>query len=104
MLEQNLIIQEEYDQAIQEEIKLIFNPGAGKVTKTSIQTYFVDEVIKSVKQDLSEYKGVSLQTAEDMLYNSGLRIYTTLVPKVQAALDEVYTDKNYFLMLMKKPD
>ncbi|NLY18159.1 MAG: penicillin-binding protein [Clostridiaceae bacterium] len=96
MLEQNLIIQEEYDQAIQEEIKLIFNPGAGKVTKTSIQTYFVDEVIKSVKQDLSEYKGVSLQTAEDMLYNSGLRIYTTLVPKVQAALDEVYTDKNYF--------
>lgn len=96
MRDQNLITQEEYDQAMQEELKLIFNPGAGKVTKSSIQTYFVDEVIKAVKQDLSEYKGVSLQTAEDLLYNSGLRIYTTLVPKVQDALDDVYIDKKYF--------
>jgi len=96
MRDQNLITQEEYDQAMQEEIKLIFNPGAGKVTKSSIQTYFVDEAIKAVKQDLSEYKGVSLQTAEDLLYNSGLRIYTTLVPKVQDALDDVYIDKKYF--------
>lgn len=96
MLEQELISQEEYEQAMQEEIKLRFNPGAGKVTESSIQTYFVDEVIKSVIRDLSEYKGVSTDTAEDMLYNSGLRIYTTLVPKVQAALDEIYTDETYF--------
>ncbi len=96
MFEQKLITTEEYDQAMEQEIKLIFNPGAGKVTKTSIQTYFVDEVIKSVIQDLSEYKGVSVQTAEDILYNSGLKIYTTLVPNVQEALDSVYTNPEYF--------
>jgi len=96
MLEQELISQEEHEQAMQEDVKLIFNPGAGKVTKTSIQTYFVDEVIKSVIQDLSEYKGVSVQTAEDMLYNSGLKIYTTLVPKVQETLDTIFTDETYF--------
>lgn len=94
MLDQGILAQEEYDQAMQEEIKLIFNPGAGKITKTSIQTYFVDEVIKSVIQDLREKKGLSKEAAEDILYNSGLQVFTTLVPKVQNALDEVYIDKD----------
>ena len=98
MLEQELISQEEYELAMQEEIQFTFNPGAGKVTKTSIQSYFVEEVIKQVKKDLSEQKGISPQTAEDMIYNSGLKIYTTLEPKVQSALDDVYINggETYF--------
>jgi penicillin-binding protein 1A len=96
MLEQGKITQEEYDEAIAEEIKFIFNPGAGKVTESSIQSYFVDEVIKEVIRDLMEYKGISEQTARDMIYNSGLKIYTTLEPKVQNTLDSVFQDETYF--------
>lgn len=96
MLEQGMISEEEHAQAIQEEIHFTFNPGAGKVTRSSIQSYFVEEVIKAVIKDLSEYKGISTQTAEDMVYNSGLRIYTTMEKKVQDALDAVYTDDTFF--------
>lgn len=96
MLEQEMITQAEYDQAIQEEIAFTYNPSAGKATKTSTQSYFVDEVVKSLIKDLSEQKGISTQSAEDMIYNSGLKIYTTLEPKVQKALDEVFTDDTFF--------
>lgn len=96
MLEQGFISEEEYNQAMQEEIHFTFNPGAGKITKTSIQSYFVEEVINAVIKDLSEQKGISTQTAEDMVYNSGLKIYTTLEKRVQDALDSVYTDDTYF--------
>lgn len=96
MLEQGKITQEEYDQAMQQEIQFTYKPGAGKVTQTGIHSYFVDEVIKQVIKDLSEQKGISTQTAEDMVYNSGLQIYTTMDPKVQKALDEVYVDETYF--------
>lgn len=96
MLEQGFITEEEYDQAIQEEIHFTFNPGAGKITKSSIQSYFVEEVIDAVIKDLSEQKGISTQTAEDMVYNSGLKIYTTQEKRVQDALDSVFVDDTYF--------
>lgn len=96
MLEQGYISEEEHAQAIQEEIQFTFNPGAGKVTRSSIQSYFVEEVIKAVVKDLSEQKGISTQTAEDMVYNSGLKIYTTQEKRVQDALDAVYVDDTYF--------
>lgn len=96
MLEQEMITQAEYEQAMQEDIHFIYNPGAGKTTQASTQSYFVDEVVKAVIRDLSEQKGISTQTAEDMVYNSGLKIYTTMDPKVQNALDEVFTDDTYF--------
>ncbi|NLK68800.1 MAG: penicillin-binding protein 1A [Clostridiaceae bacterium] len=96
MLEQGMISEMEFEQAMQQKINFVYNPSAGKETKTSTQSYFVDEVVKSVIKDLSEQKGISTQTAEDMVYNSGLSIYTTLEPKVQNALDEVFTDDTFF--------
>lgn len=43
-----------------------------------------------------------------MIYNSGLKIYTTLVPKVQNALDYVYMDKEveetYFPMVNEEAE
>ncbi len=99
MFEQGMITEEEHTQAMQEEVDFTFNPGAGKITRSSIQSYFVEEVIKSVVKDLSEQKGISAQTAEDMVYNSGLKIYTTQEKKVQNALDAVYTDETYFPLI-----
>jgi len=96
MLEQGKITQSEYDEAIKENIKFSYNPDAGKVTRTSNQSYFVDEVIKNLKNYLMETGGYTEQAALDIIYNNGLHIYSTMDPKVQKALDEVFTDEKYF--------
>lgn len=98
MLEQGKITQAEYEEAMAETENMHFNynPEAGKVTQTSNQSYFVDEVIKQVKTELMVKYGYNEQAALDIVYNGGIHIYTTLDPKVQAALDEVFTDPQYF--------
>ncbi|MCX7773738.1 MAG: penicillin-binding transpeptidase domain-containing protein, partial [Clostridia bacterium] len=90
------ITQSEYDEAIAENIQFKYNPEAGKVMQTSKQSYFVDEAIKSVKEQLMNTYGYTEKAALDIIYNSGLKIYTTMQPKVQNALNDVFTDPKYF--------
>ena len=96
MLEQELITQTQYDKAKAEKIVFNYNPQAGKITTTSSQTYFVDEVIRAVKRDLMTQYGYSEQTALTVIYNNGVQIKTTLDPKVQSALDVVFNDTENF--------
>lgn len=96
MLEQGKITQSEYDEAISEKISFNYNPEAGKVMQTSNQSYFVDEAIKSVKEFMKTTYGYTDQAAVDFIYNSGLHIYTTMDPMVQSAMDEVFTNPEFF--------
>lgn len=96
MLEQGKISQSEYDEALNEKIAFQYNPEAGKVMKTSNQSYFVDEVVKSLKYYLMQTGGYTEQAALDIIYNNGLHIYSSMDPKIQNALDEVFTDSKYF--------
>ena len=104
MLEQNMITQSEYDEAMAEKVQFHFNPEAGKVTKTSNQSYFVDEVIKSVKTELMKRYQYNDQAAVDIIYNGGLHIQTTMQPKVQAIVDDVYNNPDYFSAVNSKAD
>ena len=47
-------------------------------------------------KDLVKQKGYSETYALNQIYNGGYRIYTTLDPDVQSALDEVYADGSTF--------
>lgn len=96
MLDQGKITQSEYDEALNEKIAFQYNPEAGKVMKTSNQSYFVDEVIKNLKIYLMQTSGYTEQAALDIIYNNGLHIYSSMDPKIQNALDEVFTDSKYF--------
>jgi len=98
MLEQGKITQAEYEEAMAETENMHFkyNPEAGKVMQTSNQSYFVDEAIKAVKNELMKKYQYNEQAALDIIYNGGIHIYTTLQPKVQAALDEVFTNPEFF--------
>lgn len=104
MLEQGMITQSEYDEAVNEEIHFNYNPQAGKVMQTSNQSYFVDEAIKNVKEELMKTYGYTEMAALDIIYNSGLHIYTTMDPKVQDALTETFTDPEYFSFKNKYAD
>lgn len=58
-------------------------------------TYFTDFVTHSVIQDLEE-SGYSASIAQEMLYTGGLRIHTTLDPKVQSAIDREFDNQANF--------
>ncbi len=93
MLELGKITQEEYDSALKE--KLVFGAD-GKTANAPVQSYFVDEVINNVIQDLMEQKGYSEALAEQVVYNSGLKIYATIDPTIQNAIEDVYENPSNF--------
>jgi penicillin-binding protein 1A len=90
MLKYRLITQEEYDSAIGSKIRL----SAKKRTANTAgpEPYWVRYV---VNQFLSNPRfGRTVQNRRDLLFKGGLRIYTTLSPKLQAAARQAI--KNHF--------
>lgn len=92
MLELEKISQEEYDEAMAYEIKY----EKGSVATGTKYTYYVDAVIESVVEDLMEQQNITKELALQMLYNNGYKIYTPQVASIQSAIDEAYSNKNYF--------
>ena len=96
MLEQEYITQEEYDAAVSEE--LVFNvEGKGQgtsTTKRTVYTWYEDQVINDVIQDLMDTYNYSEKYAKDLVFSGGLEIYSCMNPDVQAAVDKVYNDRN----------
>jgi penicillin-binding protein 1A len=78
MLEQGKISQEEYDQAVSEQ--LVFQRGSDKEAQddsqqNSVYSWFVDEVIRDVTSDLMTKFGINEAAAQMMLYTGGYSIY-----------------------------
>lgn len=94
MLELGKIDQTQYDQAIKEDLKYASPDQSKKVT--SVQSYFVDQVITDVQQALKEEYNMSATMANYMIYNGGLEIDTTMDSSMQATMDKVFMDDEYF--------
>ena len=92
MRELGYISQEEYDEAVDQE--LVFKKG--KLAANTVNSYFVEAAISQAIEDLQEEKGISKAMAKKMVYSDGLRIYTTMDPKTQETIDNVYKNSNYF--------
>ena len=95
MLDQKMISQEEYEAAVAEELNYRPYEEYQQEIK-STYSYFTDEVIKDVINDLMTEKGYSRLVAENMVYSGGLNIYATIDTKVQNALDEVWANADNF--------
>ena len=82
MLEQKYITQEEYDAAVAEE--LVFNEDGqneGEVqTNSTIYSWYEDQVINDVIEDLMETYNWSEQYAKDKVFSGGLEIYSCMKP------------------------
>ncbi len=92
MYELGKISEEEYKEALEEE--LVYQKGS--LNLASSNSYFIDAVVEECIKDLMEEKGINRQMAQKMVYNNGLHIYTTLDPKVQSVLEDVYKNEKYF--------
>lgn len=84
MLEQGKITQEEYDTAIAEE--LVMSEQEGGVAESN-NSYFTDMVIDQVVEDLMKEFQMTKGEATSYMYNNGLKIYSTVNPNVQSAME-----------------
>lgn len=59
-----------------------------------INSWFVDQVFLDVANDLAEAENISVEVAQQKIYNSGYNIYTTLDPEIQEIAESVYEDRS----------
>ncbi len=91
MFNQGEIIKEEYDTAVAFKIKLL------RVSKQQVKTsYFSDMVISDVLDAFVTKLGMTSEEAKSKLYNGGLRIVSTIDPKMQTAVEKVFENKANF--------
>ncbi len=91
MLELGFISQEEYDQAMGEEI--IY---CSSISVMSVQDYYTDMVIERVIADLQKEYGYGYTQAENMVYYGGLKIYSYEQPKLQRKMEKLYADESIY--------
>lgn len=96
MHELGKITDEEYEEALAQDIRASLNPGQKK--NTEISSYFTDYVKSQVVEDLVAEYGYTYSDAESLLYTGGLTIYSTMDFEVQKTLEESY--KNFAELLL----
>lgn len=94
MLEQGKISQQEYDEAVAQELVFVGAGADSNQGSSSIYSWYEEQVITDVMNDLKEQYGYSGQYVSQMLSNGGLRIYTCVEPEVQAAAEAIYYDRS----------
>lgn len=116
MFEQGYITEEEKEDALADKVyKRIKKVNVQKTEKSSqVNSYFVDALTTQVIEDLQVLKGYTKADAYKALYNSGLTIYSTQDPDIQAICDEEANDlENYqvepeisfnYRLSVQKPD
>ena len=96
MLEQGYISQIEYDKAMADDVySRIQNVNQETGGDSTINSYFVDALTNDVLDDLVA-AGYNETQAYALLYSSGLKIYSTQNPKIQAICDEVFENEENF--------
>lgn len=96
MLEQGMITKKEYDEAVADDVYSRIQEINVAITSNSVSSYFEDALTEEVYQDLIDECGYSPTQASTMLYSGGLRIESTLDPKIQAICDEVYSNPDNY--------
>ena len=98
MLDQGYISQEEYDQAVAEELHFVgVNSSSSEdapVEAENLYSWYEEVVISDVWDDLQKEYNYSDQVVSLMLSKGGLRIYTCIDPEVQAQAEAVYEDES----------
>lgn len=98
MLDQNYITQDQYDEALVDDVYSRIQAAQEKNSSTdnTVYTYFEDELTDQIINDLMNIKGYTKKQATNLLYSGGLKVYTTQDSKIQNILDEEYADPSNY--------
>ncbi len=95
MKEQGYITQEEYDEAMADDVYSRIQIVDSETEDTAVNTYFVDALVDDVLEDLIA-AGYNETQAFTLLYSGGLKIYSTQDPKIQKICDDAFADESNF--------
>ena len=98
MLDQNYITQDQYDDALADDVYSRIQAAQEKnsSTENTVYTYFEDELTDQIINDLMNIKGYTKTQATNLLYSGGLKVYTTQDSTIQNILDEEYSDPSNY--------
>lgn len=98
MLDQNYITQDQYDEALADDVYSRIQAAQEKNSsiENTVYTYFEDELTDQIINDLMNIKGYTKKQATNLLYSGGLKVYTTQDSKIQNILDEEYADPSNY--------
>lgn len=93
MWNQGYITEDEYNSACAETITVVETSTAQEnATRSSQNSYFTDAVYVQLMNDLQEKLNMTAEEAQSMIFNGGLRVYTTVDPEVQTAIENALYD------------
>ena len=95
MKDQGYISEEEYQAALVDDVYSRIQIADSENEDTAVNTYFVDAVVDDVMADLID-AGYNETQAFTLLYSGGLKVYSTLDPKIQAICDNAFADESNF--------
>lgn len=97
LLEQEYITQAEYDEAYNTDVysQIQINSQIREENASSY-SYFVDEAIDRLVDDLTIQKGYSEAQAYNLVYRGGLSIYITQDAKIQEGVDTVFNNEESY--------
>ena len=94
-----MITEEERDETIEKGLEL--NDTYDEM-RSRVFSYFTDQLLNEVIEDLQEEKGYSADMAEQLVYSGGLSIYATVDPKIQRKMENFYENKSNFPNIKKE--
>lgn len=97
MAELEWISQEEKNEALAAEIVLNITEDESGEEIHNVTSYFTDALIEQIIKDLEEEYGYPRKVALNIIFGGGLKIHSTIDPRIQQIMDEVYKDPNTFV-------
>lgn len=93
MYVQGYITEDEYKSASAESITLTETKASTEnATRSSQNSYFTDALYYELLNDLQEKLNMTADEAKSMIFNGGLRVYSTVDPEVQTAIENAMYD------------
>lgn len=93
MCELGMISEEDRDKALGDDLKSHINLGSIADDHSS---YFADYAIEQLQKELMEKYNLSESEAQNMVYTTGLQIYTTMDSRIQNAVEEEFEDSGNY--------
>ena len=99
MKSQGYITEEQYNENKDTDLTEFLNPNISTTSDNST-TYFKDYMADEIISDLKKEYDMDEETAEQMVYSGGLKIYSTLDSEAQDSMNDAFADSSNFPTLL----